>query len=209
MLFLGNPQFKLLKNFGNAYLFHCNYVNSNVIFIDDFEHENWEENGWQTQYYGHGLGNATVARGFGCNDSSSLEITAQSVPTVSDWEMKYAYWVYRDIFVLNNSDVTLSFYLNATEGFGGNDTFAVLISDAQRGQSAVLATPNGVFDSQPRVMKLEPQGAFSCNLSRVWQQLFNSSLPNSFVVQFVNYDFDGIKNVAHIDNIEIKYTPIG
>jgi len=209
MLFLGNSQFKLLKNFGNAYLFHCNYVNSNVIFIDDFEHENWEENGWQTQYYGHGLGNATVARGFGRNDSSSLEITAQSVPTISDWEMKYAYWVYRDIFVLNNSDVTLSFYLNATEGFGGNDTFAVLISDAQRGQSAVLATPNGVFDSQPSVIKLEPQGAFSCNLSRVWQQLFDSSLPSSFVIQFVNYDFDGVKNVAHIDNIKIESIPIG
>jgi hypothetical protein len=208
-LFLGNPNFKLVKNFGNAYLFQRAYTASDLIFLDDFEHTDWDQNGWQTQYLGNGLGNATTGSSLGYNGSNSLQITAQSVPTVSDWEMKYAYWVYRDIFVLNNSDVTLSFYLNATEGFGGNDTFAVLVSDVQRGQSVVLATPNGVFDSQRSVIKLEPQGVNSCNLSRVWQQLFDSSLPSSFVIQFVNYDFDGVKNVAHIDNIKIESIPIG
>jgi hypothetical protein len=203
-LFLGNPNFRLVKNFNDTYLFKLEKYDPDIVFLDDFEYTSWSQNAWQSDSFGNGLGNVTVTTGSGCNGSRCLRITAQSVPKVQEWEMKYAYWISRKIFVLNNSDVTLSFYLDATEGFGGNDTFAVLISDVERGQSIVITTPNGVYDGVASAITLDSrQGLFSYNLSRKWQQVFNSSLPSSFILQFVNYDFDGIKNIAYVDNIEV------
>ena len=208
-LFLGNPNFKLIKNFGDAYLFELEEYNPDIVLLDDFEYANWGQNGWQSDSFGNGLGNVTVATDSGYNGSRCLRITAQSVPTIREWELKYAYWISREIFVLNNSDVALSFYLDATEGFRESDTFAVLISDVEHGQSMVITTPNGVFDGAPGAITMDSrQGLFSYDLSRKWQQVFNSSLPSSFVLQFVNYDFDGIKNVAYIDNIEVISRPV-
>jgi len=207
-LFLGNPNFKLIKNFGDAYLFELEEYNPDIVLLDDFEYANWGQNGWQSDSFGNGLGNVTVATDSGYNGSRCLRITAQSVPTIREWELKYAYWISREIFVLNNSDVTLSFYLDATEGFRESDTFAVLISDVEHGQSMVITTPNGVFDGAPGAITMDSrQGSFSYNLSRKWQQVFNSSLPSSFVLQFLNYDFDGIENLVYIDNITITSTP--
>jgi hypothetical protein len=208
-LFLGNPNFKLVKNFGDAYLFKLEEYDPDIVFLDDFEYTIWSRNGWQSDSFGNGLGNVTVTTDSGYNGSRCLRITAQSVPKVQEWELKYAYWISRKIFVLNNSDVTLSFYLDATEGFSGNDTFAVLISDFEHGQSIVITTPNGVYDGAASAITTDRrQGLFSYNLTRKWQQLFNSSLPRSFVLQLVNYDFDGIKNVAYIDNIEVISRPV-
>lgn len=206
-LFLGNPNFRLVENLDGTYLFGLEEHNPWIVFLDDFEHANWGQNGWQNDFLGQGLGNVTIVTGSGYNGSKSLRIAAQSVPTVSDWKPKYAYWVGREIYVSNNSSVTLSFGLNATEGFGGNDTFAVLVSDLEHSQSIVIATPNGVFDDQTNAITLGVRGLFSCNLSRQWQKVFNSPLPNSFVLQFVNYDFDGVKNIAYVDNIEVASGP--
>lgn len=207
-LFLGNPNFKLIKNFGDAYLFELEEYNPDIVLLDDFEYANWGQNGWQSDSFGNGLGNVTVATDSGYNGSRCLRITAQSVPTIREWELKYAYWISREIFVLNNSDVALSFYLDATEGFRESDTFAVLISDVEHGQSMVITTPNGVFDGAPGAITMDSrQGLFSYDLSRKWQQVFNSSLPSSFVLQFLNYDFDGIENLVYIDNITITSTP--
>jgi hypothetical protein len=109
---------------------------------------------------------------------------------------------------LNNSDVTFSFYLDAREGFGGNDTFAVVISDVHYTQSIVITTPDGIFSGYANAITLDDRhGSFSFDLSRQWRQLFNSTLPNSFILQFANYDFDGIKNVAYIDDVTVISTP--
>jgi hypothetical protein len=203
-LFLGNPNFKLVKNFGDAYLFKLEGYNPDIVFLDDFEYSTWEQNRWQNNFLGNGLGNVTITSGFGYNNSRCLKMTTQAVPTVWNWESKYAYWVSREIFVLNNSDVTFSFYLDATQGFDGNDTFAVLISDIYSSQSMVITTPNGIFSSYANAITLEDRhGSFSFDLSRQWRQLFNSTLPNSFILQFANYDFDGIKNVAYIDDVKV------
>lgn len=207
-LLLGNPNFKLVKNFDGTYLFELKDYDPYIAFLDDFEHSSWGQNGWQSGSLGKGLGNVTVTNSSEHKGSKSLQIKAQSVPTASDWVLKYAYWVSREIFVLSNSSVTLSFNLDATEGFGGNDTLAVLVSDVESGQSLVIATPNGIFKGQASAITLSAQGLFSCDLGNEWRRMFNSSLPDSFVLQFVNYDFNGIKNVAYVDNIEITSTPV-
>jgi hypothetical protein len=207
-LFLGNPNFKLTKNFKDSYLFKLEEYDPTVTFLEDFEYTPWDRNGWRNYSWGNGLGNATITNGTGANGSRSLTIKAQAVPTVREWELRYAYWVEREIFASNDSDVTLSFYLDATEGFGGNDTFALLISNIQSSQTIVIATPKGIFQSYPSAAILDGhRGLFSYNLSKMWRQVFNSSLPQTFVLQLANYDFDGIPSVAHVDNITVTATP--
>ena len=207
MLFLGNPNFKLKKNFGNAYLFQFNYTDPNIVFLDDFEHALWDEARWHTGYTGNGLGNVTTTTNFGRNDSRCLRMTSQVIPTVLEW--KYVYSISREIFLQNNLDVTFSFHLNATEGFEGEDTFAVLISNVYRNQSMVITTPNGVYDEYAYAKTLnESEVSFSFDLSKSWHQMFNSSLPNTLILELVNYDFNGVENVAYIDDIRISSKPI-
>ena len=201
-LFLGNPNFPLLKKIGNAYLFNFSYADPGVVFLDDFEHDSWDDYGWQTYFEGNGLGNVTITTNFGCDDSRCLRMSAQAVHAVSEW--KYIRWVRREIFVMNNSQVKLSFYLNATEGFHGRDTFAVLISNIYHNQSMVVTTPNGIHEDYNYTIPLDGfEGSFNRSLSMMWHEMFNSSLPNPFILEFVNYDFDGIENVAYIDHIEV------
>lgn len=211
-LFLGNPNFNLVKNFSDAYLFQFNYVDPNIVFLDDFEHANWDEYAWQTYAYGHGLSNVTMVTDFGYDSSRCLRVKARVVPTA--WEWRYARCVFREIYVQNNSDVAFSFYLNATEGFHGEDTFAVLVSNIYRNQSIVIATPNSVYGSYNHTVPLGGfEGFFEFNgsrsLSTLWHQMFNSSLPSTFILEFLNLDFDGIENVAYIDNVKVTSTPLG
>jgi hypothetical protein len=208
-LFLGNPNFKFIKNFGDAYLFQFNYTNPNIVFFDDFEHANWNETGWQAYFDGNGLGNVTITS-FRYNDSRRMKITAQAIYTSSEWQRTSR--VLREIFVQNYSDVTLSFYLNATEGFHKklpfNDTFAVFVSNIYRNQSLVFTTPNGIFKDYSSAIVLNgSDGSFSFDLSSEWREKFSSSLPSTFILEFVNYDFDGVKNVAYVDNITVASTP--
>ena len=208
-LFLGNPNFRLVKCFNDAYLFKLEEHDPDSVFLDDFEYMNWSQNKWLNETLGIGLGNISITDSHGYGGSRSLRITAQAMPTLDQWELKYAYITKREVFVANKSDTTLSFYLDATEGFGGNDTFAVMISDMQSTQSMVITTPKGVYDGYPNAITLDGrQGIFSINLSTKWEQLFSSPLPSSFVLQFANYDFDGIKNVAYIDNVQVVSRPM-
>lgn len=206
-LFLGNPNFPLVKRMGNAYLFNFSYNDPSVVFLDDFEHCSWYEYGWQRYFLGNGLGNVTIKTDFEYNGSRCLRITTQAVHTVSEW--KYINWVRREIFVLNNSNVQLSFYLNATEGFHGKDAFAVLISNIYHNQSIVITTPNGIHKDYRYTKSLDRfEGPFDFNLTAMWHQTFNSSLPNPFILELVNYDFDGVENVAYVDNITVTSTPV-
>jgi len=208
-LFLGNPNFELVKNFSNAYLFQFNYTNSNIVFQDNFEHADWYDDGWQSYAFGNGVSNVTIATNSGGNSGRCLKITAQVVPDPLEW--MYGQYVSREIYVQNNSDVTLSFYLNATEGFHGKDTFAVFVSNVYRNQSMIIATPNSVYENYTNTIPLgSSEGAFGpYSLSACWRQMFDSSLPSTLILELVNLDFDGIPNVAYVGNITITSTPLG
>ncbi len=207
LLLLGNPNFKLVKNFDDAYLFQLVSQNPDTVFSDDFEHALWNENGWQTSYDGNGLGNVTLASDFVGYPEKCLKITTQAIYTISEW--KYVRYISREIFAQNDSDITLSFYLNATEGFNGQDAFAVFVSNLYNNQSLIITTPTGVYINYANKVLLDgSEGRFNVSLSTEWHQLLNSSIPSRFVLQFVNLDCDGIENVAYADDITIISKPI-
>jgi hypothetical protein len=196
-----------MKNFGDAYLFHCNYVNTSVVFLDDFEHSDWDENGWLAQYVGNGLGNVMIVSDFGYNSQRSLRITAQAMYTVTEW--RCARCVSREIFLPNDSDVIFSFYVNAVEGFSRRDTFAIVISNVYHNQSMILTTPQGIYEGYRNTRTLSGfVGLFSYDLSVSWREFFNSPLPNTLMFELVNSDFDGVENVAYVDNVTLAATPI-
>jgi hypothetical protein len=205
LLFLGNPNFELIQNFGGAYLFQFNYTNGSIAFQDEFKNAKWYAEGWQAGFIGNGQGNVSLA-----SDSEGLKMTAEAVYTASEWQ--YATYISRDIFVPNDSDVTLSFYLNATQGFNGRDTFAAVVSNIYGNQTFVITTPNGVYQNYQHSESLPTSEGFftfegNNSLSTMWRQAYNSSLPGQFVLQFVNWDFDGIQNVAYLSNVTVTATP--
>jgi hypothetical protein len=205
LIFLGNPNFNMTKNFGDAYLFEFNYTDPDTVFLDEFEHLNWTDYGWQTYSVGNGLSNVTIANSSDIVSEKQLEITSQAVYTVT--ELKHATYVVRDFYVPTNSDVSLSFYLNATAGFSGRDTFAIVISNIDRNQSIIISTQNGYYEDYSPLVELESsEGEFKFNLTGIWTQFFNSSFPETFVLEFTNWDFDGVNNSAYIDNIAVTST---
>jgi len=207
LLFLGNPNFKLVKNFGQAYLFQFDYAYPHVVFFDDFEHKRWDENGWRAYLNGNGVGNVTVTNSSAHGLGGCLKMTSQASYTVT--ELKHASYTQREIFVQNDSDVKLSFYLSANEGFHGKDTFAVIVSNVYRNQTVMVATPNGIFEHYSHTALLNAsEGFFNFDLSTLWTQAYNSYPPSHLILELVNYDTDGIKNVAYLDNITITSTPI-
>jgi hypothetical protein len=210
-LFLGNPNFKLVKNFGRAYLFELNYTDPNIVFLDDFEYDIWDQNLWWAFSFGQGLGNVSITEEHGYMGSQCLRIKAEMLPTVWNWQ--YAYGVGRRIFVSNASEVDFSFHFNATQGFSGKDTFAVLISNIYHNQSLVVATnnPHGVYENYASIIVLN-EGFFEFkgnqSLSALWFERFNSTLPNTFILDFVVLDLDGIENIVYIDNVQVTLVPL-
>ena len=208
LLFLGNPNFRLVESFGRAYWFEFNYSTTNITFFDDFAHERWNEFGWQVCTYGNGVGDASIAN-TSKPESEALKIVAQAFYSID--EIKYVYCIIREIFVQNNSEVSFSFYLNATEGFSGKDTFAFIISNVFRNQSIIITTPGGIYENYNYSISLTGREGFfefsgNLSLSALWRQFYNSEFPSTFILKMVNYDLDGVKNVAYVDDIKITST---
>jgi hypothetical protein len=202
-LFLGNPNFEVTKNFGDSYLFRIVGYDSRLNFVDDFQYTTWDQNGWLNAYSGWGQGNVTLVAN-GVFGSKALVITSQTVPLVNQFEPRYTNWVNREFFVGNHSQVTLSFDLDATKGFHGQDTFALIISNLNQSQAIVIATPNNFFNNYQNTTTLQSnQGSFSLDISQLWQNSCGTPNPSTLILNLVNYDFDGIQNVVQIDNIKV------
>jgi len=205
-LFLGNPNFKLVKSFGSSALFKLEASDPTVAFSDTFEYSRWNLNGWLNFSYGNGYGEATIRDTSDVSSANKLEITAETLSNHS----QYSFWVDKEIFLPSSkSDALLSFYLNASTGFSGIDTLAILISDVEYSQYMVISTPNSIYENHSNATLLNSnEGSFNYNLSEMWRQFFGSSLPQRFVLQLVNYDFDGVPNIAYIDNVTVTSIPV-
>jgi hypothetical protein len=207
-LFLGNPNFKLVKNIGSSYLFELNEHDDNVAFYDDFNTAPWHQYGWRNGTLGNGREEVNLEDHGGLNNSGCLSMITQALPglaTTSDGpESNFVNWVVREIFVPDNQNVNLSFYLNATDGFNGIDTFAAIIYNMNRSKAIAITTQNGAYLDFSTVVALNnSKGLFNFNLSQLWQKEFNSPFPDAFVLQFASYDFDGLPNVVQIDNVVV------
>lgn len=204
-VFIGNPNFQFVQNFSNSYLFKLDITNPQVSFFDDFEHAKWEQNGWSSNKIGYGVGNVTIT---GVNGSKVLTITAQSAPTVQNLSSGLVYFVQKTVFSQNTSDVMLSFNLDIDRGFGAKDVFAITVSNQQESKSIVLSTPGSAFQNYADTAVISgTNGVYSYNLSQLWQQKYGSLLPETAVLRFATYDFDGNKNVVHLDNVNVTSVP--
>jgi hypothetical protein len=205
-LFLGNPNFKLIQNFSTSYLFQFCYDPNlaDVVFSDDITSPDWTAGGWQVSFNGNGQGtvNATA--------DNWLNITSQAAFTVSGCQ--HATCISREIYVLNDSEIDLSFNLNATQGFDRQDTFAAIVSDNSGNQTLVFPTPNSTYENYSNSKPLKSyEGSFEFSgknsLSSLWMQAYNSPLPSSFKLEFVNLDFNGIENTAYLGNVTVTCIP--
>jgi hypothetical protein len=200
LLFLGNPNFKLLKNIGASYLFGVNVKDpdTHLIFMDNFECCDLNITGWKmgtSPSEGFGYANITTERSY--DGVASVKISAKSL------DEGFWYSIYRKIYVPITSNVVLSFYVDAANGFDAMDTFMVIVSDLSWTRQLFFAAIPNRADTSVVVLPML-QGYFQFDISGLWQEIHNSTLPTSFYLQAFNYDTDGIENVAYIDLIRIE-----
>lgn len=200
--FLQNPNFDLVNKVGNAYLFAFSCKYPNVAFQDDFEYDSPDETGWEfyvaKECEGIGFGEATISSNHAYHGDKSLMITAKR-----DREEYYVCWVYKKVYVWDTSNVTLSFYLNATSGFNNDlDHSALVVADTSWQRAITLSTPYANISSE-YIELPDLQGFFEFNLSEIWHRKYNSALPTDFYIQLQNLDADGIENMAFFDYITL------
>ncbi len=200
-LFLGNPNFVLVKNVGNSYLFRYLFQDANVFLNDDFDYASIKDGGWlyfsPMELEGKGTGLALISSGFPQSGSQSLMIAGQR--TNGSY---YSNWIYRQLKIQETSDVTLSFYMNATIS-SNYDYMAVVVSDRSWNNKIFFATPNLQSDSQ-MVDLPSNVGLFKLDLSQIWSEKYNSTLPSSIYLEVQITDFDGIKDVGFIGNLTMR-----
>ncbi len=200
--FLQNPNFDLVKKVGNASLFGFSCKYPEVAFQDDFEYDSPTETGWEFYIYPEceetGFGEATISPNHAYHGNKSLMITAKR-----DEEGYYACWTHKKIYVWDASNMTLSFYVNATSGFNSDlDHSAVIVTDTSWQREITISTSYANISSE-YIELPDFQGFFEFNLSEIWHQKYNSELPTEFYICLQNFDADGIKNIAFFDYITL------
>jgi len=200
--FLQNPNFDLVNRTGNAYVFAFSCKYPEVAFQDDFEYDGLTGTGWEfyipPECEGRGSGEATISSDHTYHGNKSLMVTAKK-----DKEGHYVCWVYKKGYVWDAGNVTLSFYLNATSGFNNNlDHSAVIVADTSWQREMTLSTPYADISSE-YIELSDSQGFFEFNLSEIWHQKHNSTLPADFYICLQNFDADGIENIVFFDYITL------
>ena len=194
MLFLGNPNFKLLKNTGTSYLYSISHdANPNIVFRYDFECLNLTQMNWRFDQIGHGSYDISVD--CDAHDNRFLKLIAkrsQSSRWIIDYyyaDKYYAAWLERKIYLPDVSNVSLSFDLNASCVSPPN-TIAVSIFDinCSLGLSFVTPTPElksiESRSSDTKFVELsELSGTFSFNISQIWMEKFDKILPKTLIME--------------------------
>lgn len=195
-LLLTNPNFKLVKNIGNAYLFAFTYTDPNMFFYDDFEYTNLTKAGWHFSLHGNGTGIASINtdQQYVFNGTSSLLVTANP-----ELNSSCLTWLLRKIHIPQPyTNVTLFFSLEAGKGFQKHEGLTLIISDEKWERQLALSTyRRGFWLSKSQVF-------FEINLSEVWYENYESKFPSSFFFQLEVYDTDGIANAFYIDCISMR-----
>jgi hypothetical protein len=182
-LFLGNPNFKLVKNVGNSYLFNFSYLDSNIVFIESFESLNLTQMGWDFAEIEKGNYNFTIVK-----DGKNNNLLRAVVVRNESSRWLYSCSISRKVYLWSSINVTMSFYLNASNVAPPN-TVSVSVSDPYRKRHITFATPSILYTDQTNVITLTNNcGNFSYNISYIWEKVFNEPLPNTVIVElaFVN-----------------------
>jgi hypothetical protein len=197
-LFLGNPNFKLAKRVGDAYLFEFQSKYQQATLADSFEYASLDLGGWKTINKGDGEGNASIVTNVAFSGESSLMLYAESA------KESYEVSVFRKVYINNSHDVTLSFHLNSTIGFGSGDYLMLNVSDSTLNKHLYFITNPPSFITSDLIRLDSSEGIFRFNLSALWKDLHGQDLPKSFYIEITNCDSDGVKNVAYVDSVIIE-----
>jgi len=199
LLFLGNPNFKLVKNIGNAYLFKVSASNPGIIFHDDFESLNLTEMKWEFNQVGHGEYNMSI----NCDVKGNhfLNLTVKK-----DFSSRWFYsaWLSRKIYLPDAFNVSFSFDLNASH-VSSPDSVTISIFDFNYSHRLSFVTPSSIYNNNSAIVMLEnSSGSFNFNISQIWMERFNETLPRMIIIEFalVNVDNDSFPSVL-IDNVTI------
>lgn len=182
-VFLENPNFRLAKKVGNAYLFKFALNDTQRVFEDNFDYDSLDESGWQVLQHGDGNGRVSLIKNNTLTDSNSLGLFAQSTGE------PYLTAVSRRIYVPDPSNITLSIDLKVAVGLGSEDTLMLLMSNVNRDRFIRFRFTADTYRE--------------FNLSRTWEELYDEKLPESFIIEILNYDVDGIENAVFIKSIAI------
>jgi len=199
LLFLGNPNFKLVKNIGDSYLFDVSYQNPNIVFQEDFEYLNLTEMGWRFDEIENGNYNLTIVQEE--SDNHLLRVVAKRNET-SRW--LYSCWLNRKVYSWSSLNVNLSFHLNVSSVKAPN-TVSISIFDVDRQHHITFATPSVLYSNQTRVVELPSNcGDFSYDISDIWERTFDELLPNVIIIELavVNVDNSSPTEVF-FDNITV------
>lgn len=204
LVFLSNPSFNLIKKVGAAYLFEVLYGKPEVVYKDSFEYTNVYDMGWQfinaegCQFKGSGY--VSTNSSYTYNGTHNLVITAKN-----EGGLFYANRIYRTIYIWDTSNVTFSFYINATAGFSPPDALSISIWNTSWNQSICFTTPDSLYAEHNSTIILPASiGLFSYNISAIWQKTHNATLPTRFFITIQNIDFDGVENVGYVGDILVK-----
>ena len=219
LIFLGNPNFRLVAKRPDAYLFAYTPTNTSVSFFEDFEHANISETGWIYfscwECRGKGLGCADIASFAPYTGDRHLVSVAVNIKGEY-----YAYYPYRKIYTPPLHRVVLTLYLNASQGFGPRDCAAIVVADEWwekqvafltpcelRGLNITSPLPN--FTMNPCIFKLDRNsGVLTLDISEAWWEAFREDVPHPFYIALVNYDEDGRPNIMVVDTITVSCRPL-
>ena len=183
LLFLGNPNFRLVANIGNSYLFNFSYNDADVVFQEDFEFLDLTQMRWNFIEMEEGNYNLTIIQ-----DEKNNNLLRAVVVRNKSSRLLYSCFVNRKVYLPDSTNVTLSFYLNATNVKPPN-TVSISIFDASKNRYITFATPSVLYGNKTNVETLiSNYGNFSYDISYLWEKTFNESLPSAIIVElaFVN-----------------------
>ena len=226
MLFLGNPNFKVIDNVNRSFLFALTFKGSNNLFFEDFENSNLYHNGWTTETardQKNGTANVTLSSDYRYkfDGNNSLMLATKGSPNASS-----TIWFYR-MFHLPNSEgnAKLSFYLNSPAAsqdlsrsnfdlaeenwtqqllspaaFPDNEGLSIIISDENWTQQLSITT----WERNDTFRLLRAPGLYQIDLSSLWFDNFDSPLPSCFFLKIEEVSFDEQEIVFYLDSINIE-----
>ena len=200
LLFLGNPNFRLERRDGDAYLLALAHANRSVVFSDDFERSSLEDKGWKTEFSSaNSSGEATIVydpqKAF--DGSRCLRLSAG----VAAGTNLSSTWVSRRVYMPSfetQPSVKLVFYLDYDGSAGNSEGFSVIFSDRSWTKQVFISTHERGGYTLPAA-----EGLFEVDLGRIWNETFHSKLPSTLFFQLENTAKDGFENAFYVDRIQL------
>ena len=204
--FLDNPNFGLVRNIGEAYLFEVLCKDPGTVFQDNFNYSNLSDHRWKVcvpeQFLNAGIGSASCTT-LELRGESCLEINIQKYRNASSYWYSIVKDVYLGDYAGATNNIMIRFYVKLDSNFCSKDALMIIISSGDWQQQLCFSTCKSNGCKQENFIPINPHGFNEFNLSKSWISIHGTLPPNAFHLQIACQDADGVENVAYVDNISI------